>query len=106
MAPHWVRRFIRLVGADALANLTTRLVPSLAGDAAFFARLAMRILERNAILMVSPRLAEDGVKLVGLPLLADPARAVGMAEKMLGSGPKRVIVFPAGGVSYPILSPR
>jgi len=80
-------------------------VPSLAGDAAFFVRLAMRIVERHTVLMVSPALVEAGAKLVGLPLYAEPAEAIAAAEKLLPAGPKRVIVFPAGGVTYPIRRP-
>jgi len=101
--PSWVRAVVRLLGADSLANLLTRFVPSLAGDAAFFVRLAMRIIQRNTVLMVSPALVESGHKMVGLPLFGDPAAAVAAAEHALGTGPKRVLVFPHGGVTYPVM---
>ncbi|OPX24822.1 MAG: hypothetical protein B1H04_01360 [Planctomycetales bacterium 4484_123] len=106
LPPLWVRRGIRLLGADTLASLLTRLVPALAGDAAFFVRLALRILQRHTVLMVSPALVQGGVKLAGLPLYSDPADAVAVADKLLPPGPKRVTVFPAGGVTYPIRRPR
>ncbi|MHC4715883.1 MAG: lactate racemase domain-containing protein, partial [Planctomycetota bacterium] len=92
--PSWVRAAVRLAGADPLANLLTRLVPTLAGDAAFFVRLALRILQRTTVMMVSPALAEAGAGMVGLPMFGDPAEATAAAEQALGPGPKRVLVFP------------
>ncbi|KPK82862.1 MAG: hypothetical protein AMJ81_09005 [Phycisphaerae bacterium SM23_33] len=106
ISPRWIRRGVKLLGAEALAALLVRLVPSLAGDAAFFARLALQILQRNTVLMVSPALAEADADMVGLPLFADPAEAIAAAEAQLGPGPKRVIFFPAGGATYPIMSRR
>ncbi len=103
ISPKWVRRLVRLFGANALASLMTRLVPALSGDAAFFVRLALQILQRNAVIMVSPTLAGAERKMPGLPIYSDPADAFAAADAELGSGPKRVVVFPAGGVSYPIL---
>ncbi len=70
----WIRRAVRLVGADALASLLTRTVPSLAGDAAFFVRLALQVLQRMTLMMVSPALVEGGTKMLGLELLAEPGR--------------------------------
>ncbi len=102
ISPGFVRRVVRLFGANALASLMTRLIPTLSGDAAFFVRLAMQILQRNTILMVSPAIADADQKMPGLPLYADPTDAFADADAMLPKGPKRVVVFPAGGVSYPI----
>ena len=101
--PSWVRGFVRLIGADPLANMLTRFVPTLAGDAAFFVRLALRILQQSHVLMVSPALADSEAKMVGLPMFAGPADAIAAAEKILGAGPKRVLVFPHGGVTYPVM---
>ena len=101
--PKWVRRVVRLLGANALASLMTRLIPTLSGDAAFFVRLALQILQRNTVLMVSPAIANADQKMPGLDVYADPADAFAAADAELGKGPKRVVVFPAGGVSYPIL---
>ena len=53
--------------------------------------------------MVSPVLAAAEKKMVGLPVWADPAEAVAAAEAELGEGPKRVLIVPAGGVTYPIM---
>ena len=96
-------RLVRLLGADALASLLARLLPDLAGDASFFIRLGLQILQRIDVLMVSPALAEAGAKMLGLSLFADPQEAVAAVERRLGPGPKRVVVFPAGGITYPIL---
>jgi len=104
--PRWIRSAVRLFGASALAGLLTRLAPGLAGDAAFFARLALQILQRNTVLMVCPHLVEAGEGMLGLPLFATAAEAVAAAEAALGTGPKRLTVFPAAGVTYPITQPQ
>jgi len=101
--PHWVRRAVRLFGAETLSSLVIRLKPSLAGDAAFFARLALQVLQRNMVGMVSPVLASAEKPMAGLPAWPDMDAAIAAAEAELGDGPKRVVVFPAGGVSYPII---
>ena len=103
IGPKWVRRTVRLLGANALGSLLPRLLPRLAGDAAFFIRLAAQVVQRCAVLMVAPSVVEAGGKILGLPLFADPAEAVAAAENELGKGARRVIVFPAGGITYPIL---
>ncbi len=103
VGPRWIRRAVRLTGAEALASLLMRMVPRLAGDAAFFVRLALQMVQRVTVMMVSPALVESGTSMLGLELLADPAEAFAAADEILGSGSKRVIVFPAGGATYPIL---
>ena len=57
---------------------------------------------RNPILMVSPALHAAGVSFPGLKIMAAMEEAVALAEKYLRPGRRRVIVFPAGGVSFPI----
>ncbi len=103
ISPRFVRRVVRLLGANAMASLLTRLVPTLSGDAAFFVRLALQIIQRNTIIMVSPAIADADEKMPGLTVYADPAEAFAAADDLLGKGPKRVVVFPSGGISYPIL---
>ncbi len=98
-----VRRIVRLLGADAVASLATRLVPSLSGDAAFFVRLALQLLQRNSVLLASPALAEAGRTVLGLSVFADPTEAFQAADAQLAGGPKQVIVFPSGGSTYPVL---
>ena len=101
----WARMAVRAVGANVLGCLLSRLVPGLAADVTFFVRLAMQIIQRIHVLMVSPALAEAGARMLGLPIFADPTEAFAAAEQRLGGGAKRVIVSPAGGVTYPILRP-
>ncbi len=102
IGPGFIRRVVRLFGANALASLLTRLVPTLSGDAAFFVRLALQIIQRNTIIMVSPAIAAADQKMPGLAVYADPAEAFTAADDLLGKDPKRVVVFPSGGISYPI----
>ena len=99
----FVRGVLRFIGAEALASLVTRLIPSFGGERAFFIRLALQTIQRHAVLIVSPKLAEEQVRMVGMPVFANMQAAFAEVEKELGKGPKRVIVFPTGGVSYPIL---
>jgi hypothetical protein len=103
VSPMFVRNVIRLIGADTVGGLLTRLVPQFAGDAAFFVRLAARMIQRNVVLMVSPTLAAAGAKMLGLPLFATPEEAFAKANELLAPGEKSVVVFPAGGVTYPIM---
>ena len=102
LSPGMMRKIIRWLGADTFSSLITRLVPRLAGDAAFFVRLATQALYRTPILMVSPILHATGGKFPGIELFADFQDAVALTTKLLGDSPQRVIVFPAGGNTYPV----
>ncbi|MFP3938416.1 MAG: lactate racemase domain-containing protein [Phycisphaerae bacterium] len=105
VSPVWTRRAVRLLGADALGSLLMRLAPKLAGDAAFFIRLALRTLHRNPIIMVSPKLAHQHVRFPGIELFEDIDKAVDRADEILDRRPQQVVVFPAGGVTYPVPVP-
>ncbi|MFW6132550.1 MAG: lactate racemase domain-containing protein [Planctomycetota bacterium] len=102
LSPAWTRRAVRALGPEALATLVTRLVPRLAGDAAFFVRMALRILHRNPLLLVSPTLAEAGVRFPGMESFADPADAIDAADERLNGTEARATIFPAGGVTFPV----
>ena len=104
LGPAWTRRLVRLLGPEALSSLLTRLVPALAGDAAFFVRMGAQTLCRNPILMVSPALHASTGSFPGLTVLPSVAEAVALADTMLPEGSRRVVVFPAGGASFPILA--
>ncbi len=106
LSPAWTRRLLRLLGPETLTGLLTRLMPSLAGDAAFFVRLAAQTLCRNPILMVSPALHASGGSFPGLAVLASVADAVAAADRLLPERSRRVVVFPAGGVTFPIPAPH
>jgi len=100
--PTWMRRIMQSLGADAVSSLITRLVPGLAGDAAFFVRMAAQALQRNPLVMVSPILHASGGKFPGLEVVPSMEHAVAYCRRLLGDGPQRVTVFPAGGTTYPI----
>jgi hypothetical protein len=102
LGPGWTRRLFRLLGPETISSLLTRLVPSLAGDAAFFVRLAVQTLCRNPVLMVSPALHAAGLRFPGLPVLASMDEAVDATEAMLQGGSRRVVVFPSGGTTFPV----
>jgi hypothetical protein len=108
LSPAATRGLVRLLGPGAISSLLTRFVPSLAGDAAFFVRLALQAIHRNPILMVSPVLHEAVGKFPGLTVLPTLERAFAATELLLGHGPRRVVAFPAGGITFPLLpsSPR
>lgn len=104
VSPKWTRRILRFIGGDSLFSLLTRLMPHLAGDAAFFVRMAIQTLHRNHVLLVSPALAEAGAKFPGIHLLANVEDAVALTQEILGDGQHRVTVFPSGGITYPVLT--
>ena len=103
LSPAWTRRVVRWLGPENISSLLDRLVASLAGDSLWFIRLATGILKRNPIIMVSPKLVEDGAKFPGIYLCATVEEAMKIAEKLLGPGPQRVAVYPAGGATYPVM---
>lgn len=102
LSPTWTRRVIRAIGPSALASLVTRIVPSLAGDAAFFVRMACQICARNPIFIVSPMLVQEGLKFPGLHLFANLEDAIKAAQHILGKKPQRVTFFPSGGTTFPV----
>jgi nickel-dependent lactate racemase len=101
LSPAWTRRVIRTLGPETLGSLLPRLVPALAGDAAFFVRLALRAIHRNPILMVSPTLHEQG-SFPGLAICPELDQALQTARRIVGPGPQRVVAFPRAGVTYPV----
>jgi hypothetical protein len=104
LSPRRTRKLLKLLGPDALSSFLTRLVPGLSGDAAFFVRMAARILHRNPIYLVSPGLYETGAGFPGMEIFPSADRAIAAIEELRGRQPQRVVVFPAGGITFPIPS--
>jgi nickel-dependent lactate racemase len=102
LSPEWTRRVLRWLGPEALGSLVTRLVPRLAGDAAFFVRMALQTLSRNPVFMASPALHATASKFPGVELFAQVQEAIAAADRLNNQAPQRVIVFPSGGASFPI----
>ena len=102
LSPAGTRRAITWLGPETLASLVTRLVPRLAGDAAFFVRMATQMLHRNVLYMVSPTLHREGVKFPGLHIFGSMDDAFAAARRLLGDRPQRAVVFPCGGTTYPV----
>ncbi|MCP4374911.1 MAG: DUF2088 domain-containing protein [bacterium] len=98
----WTRRIVRWLGPEALCSLMLRLIPRLAGDAGFFVRMGMQTIHRNPIFLVAPPLHETGANFPGLEVFATPEDAFEAANKILGEGPQKVTVFPAGGTTFPV----
>ncbi|MFW5839804.1 MAG: lactate racemase domain-containing protein [Planctomycetota bacterium] len=101
LSPRWTRNLVGWLGGETLASLIGRLVPRLAGDAAFFVRMGMQTIERNPVIFLSPRLSQEG-DFPGVTLCDTMERAAEACHDILGTGPQRVTVFPQGGVTYPI----
>jgi len=101
LTPRGLRRFLKLFGSNGISTLILRLLPKLAGDAAFFVRMATQTLQRNPIIMVSPILHAAG-KFPGLQVVGSMEEAIEAAREYLEEGPQRVTVFPTGGTSYPL----
>lgn len=102
LSPGATRKVITALGPEALASMVTRLVPRLAGDAAFFIRMATQMLHRNVLYMVCPTLHAGGIKFPGLHIFGTVEQALSAARKHTGGRPQRVAVFPSGGASYPV----
>jgi hypothetical protein len=94
---------VSLLGPTTITNLVTRLVPRLARDAAFFVSMAAQAYHRNHILIVSPELHKAGVRFPGLEMFGSIEQAVAKTQTILGAKPQRVIVFPLGGITFPVL---
>ncbi|MFP4052508.1 MAG: lactate racemase domain-containing protein [Phycisphaerae bacterium] len=105
VSPAWTRRVLRVLKPAALSSLITRLVPSLAGDAAFFVRMGLQTIHRNPVMFVSPTLAEQG-PFPAVDIFARFDQASAATRRILGEGPQRVVVFPQGGITYPIPRPQ
>ncbi|MBN1555389.1 MAG: DUF2088 domain-containing protein [Phycisphaerae bacterium] len=99
--PAGTRRLVRWLGPHNISSLMDRIVKQLAGDSQWFIRLASQMLERNWIYMVSPQLKSDGVSFPGIYMFGSVEEAIAKAQKVLGDGPQRVVVYPEGGISYP-----
>lgn len=102
----WTRRIVRWLGPQTISSLIPRIIPRLAGDAAFFIRLATEACYRNPILIVSESLHAAGAKFPGIDIFGDFSQAVAAAETFLDDRPQRVVVFPSGGITFPVLAPR
>lgn len=102
LAPARTRALVRWLGANTVYSLLTRLAPSLAGDAAFFVRLAAHTISRNPVIMVSPTLHAAAMEFPGLEIVGTMEQAAARADAMLGPGRRLVTVFPAGGITYPV----
>jgi hypothetical protein len=96
------RQVLRLVGPENLAALLGKILPRMAGDDAFFARLAAQTLNRNPVLVVSPTLVREGLTFPGLQVYETPQQAVEAAAALLPDRPQRVAAFPLSGMSYPV----
>ena len=103
--PLWSRRLVRLVGPEAIRSLARRLAPGLARDADPYFRWAAQVFYRNPIVMYAPALYEAGLRLPGIQLVGTLPDAFAATERLLGAGPCKTVVFPAGGTTFPILAP-
>lgn len=103
LSPKWIRRIIRWIGVKRIVSLMRRFAPGVNPEAHFFIKLAAETIHRNPILMYAPEIVRRGQKFPGLPMYDDLAAAFAVADRLLGPGGRRVVVFTAGGVSYPVL---
>jgi len=104
LSPHWTRRLIRMIGVQGIVSMLRRLRPGTHGEAHFFIQLAIQTIYRNPVLLHAPELTRRGESFPGLPLYDTPEALFDAADARLGAkGSRRVIVFTAGGTSYPVL---
>ncbi len=103
VSPTWIRRILRWIGVKGVVSMARRFIQGAHPEALFFIQIAAETLYRNPILMVAPEILRRGQKFPGLPMYADVAEAIEAAERLLGSGSRRVAIFTSGGASYPVL---
>jgi hypothetical protein len=103
ISPVWTRRLIRWIGPKGIVSMARRMMPGVHAEAHFFIQLATDTIYRNPILVYAPEIVRRGQKFPGLPLYGDLDTMLADADRLLGDGSRRVILFPAGGASYPII---
>ena len=103
LSPRWTRQLIRMMGVKGIVSMARRLMPGVNAEAHFFIQLATETLHRNPILMYAPEIVRRGQNFPGLPLYDDLGAVFQAADALLGEGSRRVAVFPAGGVTYPVI---
>ncbi len=99
----WTRRLIRWVGINGIVSMARRFLPGVNPEAHFFIQLAVEAIHRNPIFMYAPEILARGEKFPALAFHGDLAELFAAADKALGPGSRRVILFSAGGASYPVL---
>ncbi|NLF30858.1 MAG: DUF2088 domain-containing protein [Planctomycetes bacterium] len=104
LSPAWTRRLVRAIGVKGIVSMLRRLRPGVHGESHFFIQLAVQTIHRNPVLLHAPELTRRGQSFPGLPLYDTPEALFAAADDRLGpNGSRRVIVFTAGGTSYPVL---
>ncbi|MBI2061163.1 MAG: nickel-dependent lactate racemase [Nitrospirae bacterium] len=99
----WIRTLLRAAPARAIRALSTSPRTGIAVEERFFLYFALQALKRNRIFVFSPTLASQvNGKLRGIPLSGDLDVAIREVKRRLPSRP-RVVVFPEGGVTYPLM---
>ena len=81
-----------------------RIAPGLARDMGPYLRLAAQMVYRNPLFMVAPELREPDLRLPGVEVFRTVEQATAAASELLEGKEQRVVVFPAGGGTYPILA--
>lgn len=104
LSPTWTRRVIRWLTPEAVTSLANRLAKNINPEAQFFIKMATETIARNPLLVYAPQLVQRGEGFPGLHLFGQLDGLFAAADKMLPAGSRRVIVFPFGGASYPILT--
>jgi hypothetical protein len=102
----WTRRLVRLLGSEAVCSIAKRVAPGLALDAGPYFRWAAQTLHRNPIVMLAPALYQTAARVPGIQLVGSVEQAIAAVEAILPTGTLRTVVFPAGGATFPIVSPR
>lgn len=105
LGPFWTRRIVRMLGPEAICSIARRLAPRLARDADPYFLLAARTLYRNPIVMYAPSLHESGLRVPGIEIVDDLQDAYAAVEALLPQRSPRVVAFPVGGATFPILAP-
>jgi len=81
----------------------SRILPGLPVEIRFILNFGMQLIREYEVLVFSPRLAETTQRSLPKVLFADQQELFRKAEQILGKTDPEVIIFRAGGASFPIL---
>lgn len=98
------RAAVQVLGHRGIALLARHLPRAVPVEARFLVRLGLHMLQDYHVRIYSPRLMEAAGGRFPPVLYADQDRLFREAERLVGTPAPEVVVFPWGGVSFPILA--
>lgn len=100
----FIRMLLKALGSRGIKFLAERLLSREQPEERFFTYFALQALRRNNILIYSPTLYEELMpRSKKLPVFGDIGKMYGRADSLAGKRGPSVLIFPKGGVTYPVV---